>query len=117
MGGGWGVPVLSPKGRPLTEHTYQQHAWFPEEQAFYNTLTGGLRAFEPRKRKWRKVCDAKGTARGRGIHTWNLTYDPGLKTLIAIVVGGPDRAVYVDVLGVQNAARADGLFAFRLQEP
>jgi len=72
IGGGWGVNVLSPKGRPLTEHTYQMHAWFPEEKAFYHLLTSGTWAFDPAKRQWTQICDAKSTPRGRDIHTWNL---------------------------------------------
>jgi len=95
IGGGWGVPILSPKGRPLTEHTYQMHAWLPEEKAFYNSLASGLWAFDPAKREWRKVCARKDTPRGRDVHTWNLVYDPGLESLLTIVVAGPQRAVYV----------------------
>ncbi|MDP6637396.1 MAG: kelch repeat-containing protein [Phycisphaerae bacterium] len=95
IGGGWGVPILSPKGRPLTEHTYQMHAWFPEEKAFYISLTSGMWAFDPVKRAWSKKCDRKNMPRGRDIHTWNLTYDPGLKTLVSIVVAGPGRGVFV----------------------
>ena len=95
IGGGWGVPVLSPKGRPLTEHTYQMHTWFPQEKAFYSSLTSGLWAFDPAKREWSKQCDRKGTPRGRDIHTWNLAYDPDLKTLVSIVVAGPARGVFV----------------------
>ncbi|MHC4917113.1 MAG: RNA polymerase sigma factor, partial [Planctomycetota bacterium] len=30
------APYVSPKGRPLVYHTYQQHVWLPEEQAFYS---------------------------------------------------------------------------------
>jgi len=103
IGGGWGVAHLSPKGRPLTEHTYQMHAWFPEENAFFNSLASGLWAFDPSaslraghaRREWRHVCERKDTPRGTDVHTWNLTYDPELKTLVTIVVGGPRRAVYL----------------------
>jgi hypothetical protein len=100
IGGGSGVALLSPKGRPLTRHTYQMQCYFPEEKAFFTSMdqlwafdpSASLRA-GPAKRDWRKVMDK--APRGRDVHTWNLTYDPDLKTLVSVVVGGPDRAVYV----------------------
>jgi RNA polymerase sigma factor (sigma-70 family) len=92
IGGGWGVPQLSPKGRPLTEHTYQMHCWFPEAKAFYSNLSPGLWSFDPEKKEWAKV----GTApRGADIYTWDLVYDPGLKTIVSIVQASDNRGVYV----------------------
>ncbi|MBM4041824.1 MAG: hypothetical protein FJ290_25280 [Planctomycetes bacterium] len=92
IGGGSGVALLSPKGRPLTRHTYQMQRWFPEEKAFFS-LMDQLWALAPDKREWRKVMDK--APRGSDVHTWNLAYDPDLKSLVAIVVGGPNRAVYL----------------------
>lgn len=90
IGGGWGVTILSPKGRPLTRHTYQMQCWFPEEKAFFASMDF-LWAFDPAKKEWRKASDK--TPRGRDIHTWNLAYDPDLKTIISIVTAG-ESGVY-----------------------
>jgi len=79
IGGGSSSAVLSPKGRPLTLHTYQMHAYFPEKRAFYNQIAGGLWAFDPVKREWGRVN--KRTFRRGDVHTQNLVYDPDLKTL------------------------------------
>jgi hypothetical protein len=92
IGGGWGVPYLSPKGRPLTEHTFQMKTWFPEEQAFFMMLTPGLWAFDPDQREWRLVT--KTRPKGTDIHNWNLTYDPDLKTVISIF-GDRERGLWV----------------------
>jgi len=93
IGGGWGVSVLSPKGRPLTQHTFQMHVWFPEERCFYNLLqAAGLWAFDPQTRQWSLVT--KTTPRGSDIHSWNLAYDPELKTVFTIVTAGA-RGVHV----------------------
>ena len=78
------APILSPKGRPLVEHTYQYHAWFPEEGVFYNIgiwQHAGLFAFDPAKKEWREVCrtiPAYGDQSNLA-----LTYDPNLKTVVA----------------------------------
>ncbi len=87
IGGGSGPApfVLSPLGRPLVYHTYQQHVWFPEEQAFYNINTwqqAGLWAFDPARRQWREV--ARQTPRFGDQSTLALTYDPGLKSVVAL---------------------------------
>ena len=77
--------VLSPKGRPLTYHTYQQHVWFPEEQAFYNIAVwqhAGLWAFDPAKREWREA--ARQIPDYADQSTIALTYDPALKTVVAL---------------------------------
>ena len=88
-----GVGILSPLGRPLTQHTFQQHAWFHEEHAFYNLLqAAGLWAFDPVKRDWKLVT--KTTPKTSDIHSWKLTYDPGLKTVIALNTQG-DPGVFV----------------------
>jgi hypothetical protein len=92
IGGGWGVPYLSPKGRPLTEHTFQMKAWLPEEKAFYLLISKGLWSFDTEKREWTLVTDKHP---GRAdIHTWNLTYDPELKTVISIS-GAGDPGIWV----------------------
>lgn len=77
--------VLSPRGRPLIYHTYQQHVWFPEERAFYNINTwqrAGLWAFDPVKRQWREI--ARQIPNFGDQSTLALTYDPGLKTVVAL---------------------------------
>jgi len=77
--------ALSPKGRPLVYHTYQQHVWFPEEQAFYNINVwqqAGLFAFDPAKKEWREIT--RQIPQFGDQSTLALTYDPGLKTVIAM---------------------------------
>src|SRR5262245_16046797 len=75
IGGGSGGTWLSPKGRPLTRHTYQMHVWFPEEKAFYNTIYD-LWSFSPEKSEWKQVSKTAPT--GSDVHTWGVTYDPEL---------------------------------------
>jgi len=85
--------ILSPKGLPLTCHTYQQHVWFPEEKAFYNLLVRiGLWAFDPAKRQWREVTRQLPEIKDLG--GCGLYYDPGLKSVFAICAGGDASGAY-----------------------
>jgi hypothetical protein len=85
--------ILSPKGRPLTCHTYQQHVWFPEERAFYNMLVRlGLWAFDPATKEWREVT--KQLPEIKDLSGAGLYYDPGLKTVFAICAGGGNSGAY-----------------------
>jgi hypothetical protein len=87
--------ILSPKGRPLTYHTYQDHVWFPEEQAFYHMMkTYGLWAFDPVKREWALVTKELPPFPSRGLS--GLYYDPGLKTIFAIVTAESGGAYAFD---------------------
>ena len=85
IGGGSNAPlgILSPKGRPLTYHSYQQHAWFPEESAFYNLgQKWGMWAFDPVKREWSEATRQLPDFGDQS--TISLVYDPGLKTVVAL---------------------------------
>jgi hypothetical protein len=84
--------ILSPKGRPLTCHTYQQHVWFPEEQAFYNLLVRiGLWAFDPARREWREVTRELPLIKDLG--GCGLYYDPGADGLCSVGPAGLRPAV------------------------
>jgi hypothetical protein len=93
IGGGSTTTSLSPKGRPLVHHTYQMHAWFPEEKAFYNLVRACLWAFDPVRREWKLISDK--CPQGRDVHTWGLRYAPERQSMIAIIAAGPERGVYL----------------------
>jgi RNA polymerase sigma factor (sigma-70 family) len=93
-GGSNATGVTSPKGRPLTLHTYQMHAWVPEEKLFYNMVRGlGMWTFDPAKREWKEV--SKSLPAMGDVHTGGLLYDPELKNLVAIISGGGDNGVHL----------------------
>ncbi|MHC4914789.1 MAG: hypothetical protein ACYTGB_04795, partial [Planctomycetota bacterium] len=87
-----------PKGRPLVYHTYQQHVWLPEEQAFYSAGVWqrgiGLWAFEPAKREWRQVGKQIAIPKYGDQSNMALTYDPGLKTVVALTNYHPAAYVF-----------------------
>ncbi|MHC4914598.1 MAG: RNA polymerase sigma factor [Planctomycetota bacterium] len=65
MGGGWGVPVLSPKTRPLGEHTYQQFCWLPGRKKFFGRITPGTWEFDPEKKEWKCLAGLHAGKAGR----------------------------------------------------
>jgi len=86
--------VLSPRGGPLTHHTYQMHCWFPEERAFYNMCRGvGLFAFDPAERRWREIT--RQLPELKDVSSGALAYDPALRTLVAFTAGGDSGGTYV----------------------
>jgi hypothetical protein len=93
IGGGSTSTAQSPRKRPLTHHTYQMHAWFPEEKAFYSLVRNCLWSFDPAAKEWKLITDKSPTS--RDVHTWCLRYDPDLKTLVAIMGAAEQRGVWL----------------------
>ncbi|MFA9461266.1 right-handed parallel beta-helix repeat-containing protein [Thiohalorhabdus sp. Cl-TMA] len=90
--GGWEVDLLSPRGRPVTKHSYGQMAWWPGHG--YCLLKQRFWCYDP------EMGDADGawTDLGQppfniaGIAPWNLTYDPDLDTVVSFTGTGTGNA-------------------------
>lgn len=100
IGGGWGVPYVSPKGRPLTQHTYQQTCYDPEGKRFISVLSSGTWAFDPEKREWQALAGKYAPSKGVSPSAWTshlLTfYDPVLGAVVCFVGGGgKPKGIYV----------------------
>lgn len=98
--GGWNTPYLSPSGAPLTRHTYQQETYDPDTGSFcvFYHKDAGIWCFSPRTMKWSRF--SKTAPAGADIHTWNLTYDPDLHTLVIFVGnGGSGPGAYAFIRG------------------
>ncbi|MFP4561592.1 MAG: hypothetical protein ACLFQ3_09755 [Thiohalorhabdus sp.] len=82
---GWEVDLLSPRGRPVTKHSYGQMAWWPGQG--YCLLKQRLWCYDPEKGDqdgaWTDLtpnpfADIDGFNPLESIAPWNLTYDPNL---------------------------------------
>ncbi|HKJ88412.1 MAG TPA: hypothetical protein VKA48_07875, partial [Gammaproteobacteria bacterium] len=110
--GGWNVPYLSPRGRPLTAHSYSQMTWWANRRRFCISKSG-IWCYDPKKGDadgaWQKVADPIPVSND-AIAPWNLAYDPGLKTLVSFVgLGHIVGYALNDKLGTwQKRARAKG---------
>ncbi|MFA9460981.1 hypothetical protein [Thiohalorhabdus methylotrophus] len=89
-GGGWHVDYLSPRGRPLTAHSYTQVAWFASADRFCISKFG-IWCYAPEKGDqegaWEQVGERIPVSKN-AIAPWNLTYDPDLKALVSFTGTG-----------------------------
>ncbi|SCY13077.1 right-handed parallel beta-helix repeat-containing protein [Thiohalorhabdus denitrificans] len=89
-GGGWHVDYLSPRGRPLTAHSYTQMAWWADQERFCISKFG-IWCYAPAKGDeegaWEEVGERVPVDKN-AIAPWNLTYDPDLETLVAFTGTG-----------------------------
>lgn len=97
-GGGGTTRVLSPTGRPYTEHTYQQVCWQPKRRRFFVVLvSSGTWEFDPQKRRWHHLID-RFKNRGddpRGSWAQNhLLYDPPSEAPVLITGSGGGAAMF-----------------------
>jgi hypothetical protein len=85
--GGGTTTKLSPKGRPFTEHTYQQVCWQPERKRFFVVLvSSGTWEFDPVAREWIHVINRfedRSEPRGHWAHN-HVLYDPALKAPVLV---------------------------------
>jgi hypothetical protein len=97
-GGGGSTSRLSPKGRPYTEHTYQQVCWQPERKRFFVALvSSGTWEFDPAARKWHHLINRfeNRAADPRGSWAQNhVLYEPALKAPVLVVGSGGSAAMY-----------------------
>jgi len=97
-GGGGSTTNLSPKGRPYTEHTYQQVCWQPKRQRFFVVLlSSGTWEFDPKQVKWihllNRFEDRKAEPRGAWAQN-HVLYEPAYDAPVLIVATGGEAAMY-----------------------
>ncbi|MFA9462361.1 hypothetical protein [Thiohalorhabdus methylotrophus] len=97
-GGGWEVDIRTPRGRPVTKHSYAQMAWWPGHG--YCLLKQRFWCYDPQE------GDADGAWTDLGpdpfefgnsgtIAPWNLAYDRELDTVVTVVGTRETGKVYV----------------------
>ena len=91
-GGGGTTHHLSPKGRPFTEHTYQQVCWQPGRRRFFIVLvSSGTWEFDPKRREWihliNRFENPGAEPRGAWSHN-NVLYEPALEAPVLTVGSG-----------------------------
>lgn len=90
--GGGSTSKLSLKGRPYTEHTYQQVCWIPEREKFFIVLlSSGTWEFDPVKKEWTHLVNRfkNRSAEPRGSWAQNqVVYEPALKAPVHAVNSG-----------------------------
>ena len=86
--GGGTTYSLSPRGRPYTEHTYQQVCWQPERKSFFVVLrSSGTWEFDPAGRQWTHLVNRFENPEADPRGTWgnnHVFYDPGLAAPVMI---------------------------------
>jgi len=91
VSGGGTTFRLSPKGRPYTEHTYQQVCWQPDRRRFFIALnSSGTWEFDPAGRKWTHLVNRfedKSEPRGHWAQN-HVLYEPTLGAPVLIVGAG-----------------------------
>ena len=97
VSGGGTTRSLSPKGRPYTEHTYQQVCWQPGRQRFFIALvSSGTWEFGPVRREWTHLINRlkDRAAEPRGSWAQNhVLYEPSCKAPV-LTVGTGEAAMY-----------------------
>ena len=97
-GGGGSTSSLSPRGRPYTEHTYQQVCWQPERRLFFIVLvSSGTWEFDPVQRQWlhrinrfeRRAADPRGQWANN-----HVLYEPAYQAPVLTVGTGGEAAMY-----------------------
>ncbi|MFA9461268.1 hypothetical protein [Thiohalorhabdus methylotrophus] len=89
--GGWEVDLLSPRGRPVTKHSYGQMAWWPGHG--YCLLKQRLWCYDPEKGDtdgaWTSLAKDPFPFNNEGqIAIWDLSYDPQLDTVVTVAGSG-----------------------------
>ncbi|MFP4616191.1 MAG: hypothetical protein ACLFRB_09990 [Thiohalorhabdus sp.] len=89
--GGWEVDLLSPRGRPVTKHSYGQMAWWPGHG--YCLLKQRLWCYDPEKGDadgaWTDLAKDPFPFDNSGqIAIWDLSYDPELDTVVTVAGSG-----------------------------
>jgi hypothetical protein len=97
VGGGGTTWSLSPKGRPYTEHTYQQVCWQPRRRRFFIALvSSGTWEFDPLRREWIHLIDRlkDRAADPRGSWAQNhVLYEPSYAAPV-LTVGTGEAVMY-----------------------
>lgn len=79
-GGGGTTTNLSPKGRPYTEHTYQQVCWHPKRQRFFiSTMKKGFFKFDVPDRTLTPIESPDAFVRCQ-----SLSYDKANKVVVSL---------------------------------
>ncbi|KPV39027.1 hypothetical protein AN478_11930 [Thiohalorhabdus denitrificans] len=94
---GWEVDLLSPRGRPVTKHSYAQMAWWPGHG--YCLLKQRLWCYDPAMGDsdgaWQDLAEDPFPFDNTGqIAIWNLTYDPGLDTVVTVAGSGHNERAW-----------------------
>jgi hypothetical protein len=97
-GGGGTSRSLTPKGRPYTEHTYQQVCWQPARKRFFVVLvSSGTWEFDPGKRAWLHLVnrfeDREADPRGAWAQN-HVLYEPAFEAPVLVVGSGGGAAMY-----------------------
>lgn len=98
IGGGGMTTSLSPKGRPYTEHTYQQVCWQPRRRRFFIVLlSSGTWEFDPTRRQWLHLVNRlKDRSAQPGGH-WaqnHVLYEPAFEAPVLTVGSGGAAAMF-----------------------
>ena len=97
ISGGGTTRSLSPKGRPYTEHTYQQVCWQPKRRRFFVALvSSGTWEFDPAGREWIHLIDRlkDRAADPRGAWAQNhVLYEPAYAAPV-LTVGTYEAGMY-----------------------
>ena len=97
-GGGGTTTNLSPKGRPYTEHTYQQVCWQPNRQRFFVVLvSSGTWEFDPQRREWTHLLNRFENRQAEPRGSWaqnHVLYEPAYEAPVLIAGSGADAGMY-----------------------
>ncbi len=98
ISGGGTTKSISPKGRPYTEHTYQQVCWQPGRKRFFVVLlSSGTWEFDPEKREWIHLIDRFRNPERDPRGSWaqnHVLYEPAFGAPVLVVGSGGDATAY-----------------------